>query len=46
MREQRAGFPLPVLVDDPGGGSPTNGWGILGPEDFLNPVTFILDTLF
>ena len=44
--EQRAGLPLPVLVDDPGGGSPTNGWGILGPEDFWNPLTFALDAVF
>jgi hypothetical protein len=45
-REQRAGLPLPVLIDDPGGGSPTSGWGILGPEDIPNPVTFVLDVLF
>jgi hypothetical protein len=44
--EQRAGLPLPVLVDDPGGGSPTGGWGILGPEDLPNPMTFGLDVLF
>src|SRR5512136_1864650 len=44
--EQRAGLPLPVLIDDPGGGSPTSGWGILGPEDLPNPVTFVLDVLF
>jgi len=44
--EQRAGLPLPVLIDDPGGGSPTSGWGILGPEDLSNPVTFVLDVLF
>ena len=24
-REQRAGLPLPFQVDDPGGGSPSNG---------------------
>ena len=29
--EQRAGWPLPVLIDSPGGGSPTSGWGKLGP---------------
>jgi len=44
--EQRAGFPLPVLVDDPGGGSPTSGWGILGPEDLPNPMTFFINILF
>jgi hypothetical protein len=32
--EQRAGLPLPIQVDDPGGGSPTGVWGILGPEGF------------
>jgi hypothetical protein len=37
---------LSVLIDDPGGGSPTSGWGILGPEDIPNPVTFVLDVLF
>ena len=36
--EQRAGWPLPFVVDSPGGGSPTSGWGILGPED--PPVLF------
>jgi hypothetical protein len=44
--EQRAGLPLPVLVDAPGGGSPTSGWCILGPEDMPNPLTFLLDVLF
>ncbi len=44
--EQRAGLPLPYRVDDPGGGSPTNGWGILGPEDLPNPLIFLLDVLF
>ena len=44
--EQRAGWPLPVFVDSPGGGSPTNGWGILGPEDPPIPQTFVLDVLF
>ena len=44
--EQRAGLPLPVLVDAPGGGSPTNGWGILGPEDLPNPLPFVFDVLF
>ena len=33
-------------MDDPGGGSPTNGWGILGPEDFWYPLTFALDAVF
>ncbi len=44
--EQRAGWPLPVLIDSPGGGSPTNGWGKLGPEDPPIISTFLLDTLF
>ena len=44
--EQRAGLPLPVLVDDPGGSSPTGGWGKLGAEDIPNPLTFFLDILF
>ena len=43
--EQKAGWPLPVFVDDPGGGSPTGGWGLLGPEDppLIKPL--IVDTL-
>lgn len=44
--EQRAGLPMPVLVDDSGGSSPTGGWGKLGPEDLPNLVTFIFDVLF
>lgn len=44
--EQRTGLPLPVVVDDPGGGSPTGGWGKLGPEDLPNPMTFAFDVLF
>jgi hypothetical protein len=46
IREQRAGLPLPIQVDDPGGGSPTDGWGILGPEDPLNVLNFLLDAVF
>ena len=44
--EQRAGLPVPFLIDAPGGGSPTTGWGKLGPEDMPNPLTFLLDVLF
>lgn len=44
--EQRAGLPLPILVDSGGGSSPTGGWGRLGPEDLPNPVTPVLDVLF
>jgi len=43
--EQKAGWPLPVFVDDPGGGSPTGGWGILGPEDPPLVKPLIVDTL-
>src|SRR5215212_8493554 len=31
--DQKAGWPIPVFVDMPGGGSPTDGWGMVGPED-------------
>jgi len=44
--EQRTGLPLPFRVDNPGGGSPTGGWGILGPEDLPNPLFFLLDAFF
>jgi hypothetical protein len=44
--EQRAGLPLPVLVDNSGGESPIAGWGRLGPEDLPNPVAFIFDVFF
>jgi hypothetical protein len=44
--QQKAGWPLPVFVDMPGGGSPVSGWGRLGWEDLPNPVTFILNVLF
>ncbi len=44
--DQRAGLPLPVVVDNPGGSSPTSGWGILGPEDLPNPATFGFDVIF
>ena len=44
--EQRAGLPLPVLVDSSGGELPISGWGVLGPEDVPNPVTFIFDVFF
>ena len=44
--EQKAGWPLPAFVDAPGGGSPTDGWGLLGPEDLPLPGPLILDTLF
>jgi hypothetical protein len=46
MYEQRAGLPLPFLVDAPGGGSPTSGWGILGEEDLPDPLIFLLDVGF
>ena len=44
--EQKAGWPLPVFVDYPGGGSPVGGWGMLGPEDLPHPGTLLLDVLF
>ena len=43
--EQKAGWPFPAFVDAPGGGSPTGGWGLLGPEDPPLP-TMIADVLF
>src|SRR5512142_3067100 len=43
--EQRAGWPLPFVVDSPGGGSPTSGWAILGPEDPPLLPPFVADTL-
>jgi len=44
--EQRAGLPLPYRIDDPGGSSPTGGWGVLGEEDLPNLFVFCLDALF
>jgi hypothetical protein len=44
--EQKAGWPLPAFVDMPGGGSPTSGWGLLGPEDLPSFMPMILDVLF
>jgi len=44
--EQKAGWPLPAFVDAPGGGSPTSGWGLLGPEDPPDFVPLLLDVLF
>ncbi len=44
--EQRAGFPLPIVVDAPGGGSPTSGWGKLGAEDMPDPLFFLMDAAF
>jgi hypothetical protein len=46
LGEQKAGWPLPVFIDMPGGGSPTTGWGILGPEDLPDLMLVILDGLF
>jgi len=43
--DQKAGWPVPVFIDSPGGGSPTGGWGLLGPEDPPGP-TMIVDILF
>ena len=44
--EQKAGWPIPAFVDYPGGGSPTGGWGLLGPEDLPLPIAMIGDVLF
>jgi|GEM_PF-6832887 len=44
--EQKAGWPLPAIVDSPGGGSPTSGWGLIGPEDPPLFVPLLLDVLF
>jgi hypothetical protein len=44
--DQKAGWPFPVFVDAPGGGSPTNGWGLLGPEDPPIPLPLIGNVLF
>jgi hypothetical protein len=43
----KAGFPLPILYDD-NAGSPVDGWGRIGVEDFqnINLVAFLLDALF
>ena len=43
---QKAGWPLPAIVDAPGGGSPTSGWGLIGPEDPPLFVPLFLDVLF
>lgn len=44
--EQKAGWPIPAFVDNPDGGSPTGGWGRLGPEDPPLGIPMILDVLF
>ena len=44
--EQKAGWPLTVFVDAPGGGSPTGGWGLLGPEDPPLAMPLLLTVLF
>lgn len=44
--DQKAGWPIPVFVDYPGGGSPTGGWGLLGSEDPPIPIPMIADVLF
>lgn len=44
--EQKAGWPLPAFIDSPGGGSPTSGWGMIGPEDIPSFTPLILDVLF
>lgn len=45
--EQHAGFPFPVIRDSEVG-SPTGGWGKIGPEDYFyaNLAGFVGDVLF
>jgi len=44
--EQKAGWPFPAFIDAPGGGSPTSGWGLVGPEDPALFVPLVLDIGF
>ena len=44
--DQKAGWPIPVIVDAGGGGSPTTGWGVLGNEDLPHPIWMMADVLF
>jgi len=44
--DQKAGWPLPIIIDSGGGGSPTTGWGVVGNEDFPHPLWLIVDVLF
>jgi len=37
---------FPAFIDAPGGGSLTDGWGMLGPEDLPLPIPMIADVLF
>jgi hypothetical protein len=44
--DQKAGWPIPVIVDAGGGGSPTTGWGVLGNEDLPHPIWMMAEILF
>jgi hypothetical protein len=44
--DQKAGWPISAFIDAPGGGSPTGGWGLLGPEDPPLPIPILGDVLF
>lgn len=47
-REQQAGFPLPVVRDEPAGSSPTSSWGKVDSADYIafNPGAFAFNVLF
>ena len=44
--EQKAGWPIPVFVDAPSPSSPLLESGILGVDDYPDPVWMFLDVLF
>ena len=44
--EQKAGWPIPVFVDAPSPSSPLLESGILGVDDYPDPVWMLLDVLF
>jgi len=44
--EQKAGWPIPVFVDAPSPSSPLLPSGILGVDDYPDPVWMLLDVLF
>ena len=44
--EQKAGWPIPVFVDAPSPSSPLLPAGILGVDDYPDPVWMLLDVLF
>jgi hypothetical protein len=44
--EQKAGWPIPVFTDAPSPSSPLLESGILGVDDYPDPVWMLLDVLF